>query len=396
MPSISEDEIQEIRNASIASAERLVPQTRPRWMLHMQAQFWRIMMRIGMLLHRLAPPRPPPPAFARTVQTTISSTNGHFVIQFYVPADYNTHKRLRDKKYPCVVNFHGGGFTLGKATDDGRWCKTVVDECQAVVASVDYRLAPEFPFPIAVEDGADAVKYIALHADDLNIDIDRIALSGFSSGANMCFTVPLCLENETIPVPTSSVPDHKASAATKTLASGQVVEVNASQHITLRAVVSWYPPTDYTLTREQRRATCAKGAAIDHQLPSVFTNLFDESYLHPPTMDLSNPLLSPGVAPPELLAELPNEIVLFTCEWDMLLSEGEKFKKRLEDEVGKTVHYQMIPNVPHGWDKAPNPIKPTAGVQEYYLHACRHLRRILKSSPSTVQSAEARRLSVVR
>lgn len=63
----------------------------------------------------------------------------------------------------------------------------------------------------------------------------------------------------------------------------------------------------------------------------------------------------------------------------MLLCEGEKFKERLiSEEIGKNVVYVMVEGVPHGWDKAPNPIKPTPGVKEHYLRACKELRRVFR------------------
>jgi len=127
---------------------------RPRWLLHIQAQIWRSLMAIGMFIHRLAPPRPPPPSFSRVLPTAISPRKGWVRIQFYVPKDYDHQKSLRKKKFPVVNNFHSGGFTLGTATDDDRWAQTVVEECGAVVASVDYRLAPEHPFPPPSKTGS--------------------------------------------------------------------------------------------------------------------------------------------------------------------------------------------------------------------------------------------------
>ncbi|OQO10768.1 hypothetical protein B0A48_04068 [Cryoendolithus antarcticus] len=430
---------------------------RSRWILHLHAQMWRYLMAIGMLLHRLAPPRPPKPDFVKTIPASISGIPGGIDLSFYLPSGYNRQKRAwhaepdgtdgsdeareaRQKRrtssvgaiaqnirrrssggrkwggYPVIVNFHGGGFTLGTSKDDARWCATVVDECDAVVVSVDYRLAPEHPFPTAVEDGADAVVWVHKHASDLGIDADKIALSGFSSGGNMAFTVPLRLWDERMGFPredeisrpgsplnpfisgessVSTTPSHTmtASSASKveiidpskpppklsaTPRKGlQVTQSELSNmDISIRAIVAWYPSCDYTLTRAQRRATTIRK---DQDLPAVFTDLFDESYLHPPdTISLDSPYLSPGLAPAALLrSALPQEIIMCTCEWDMLLGEGQAFHQRLiSEDIGKTVHYKMIPEVPHGWDKAPNPLKPTPGVREHYLGACTELRRI--------------------
>jgi hypothetical protein len=326
---------------------------RPRWVLHVQAQFWRVLMGLGMFFHRLAPPRPPKYNFKHTIPSTVSGTRGNIDLYFYVPMGYGTQKSLwkdrpasdddesvdKTKKktssvgslgsdlrsgsgskrwggYPVVLNFHGGGFTLGSPMDDARWCSTVVDECNAVVVAVDYRLAPEMPFPTAVEDGVDAVMWVHQHAEELGIDANKIALSGFSSGANMACTVPLRLYDELMGFPredetmrntasnsqnpfdtpessTSKLPQEASrvehldpstqpppplnrSPLTKYNVQVREDALKQVSDISLRAVVPWYPSLDYTRTREQRRATCSRK---DQELPALFTDLFDESYV---------------------------------------------------------------------------------------------------------------------
>ncbi|KAH0271060.1 alpha/beta-hydrolase, partial [Aureobasidium melanogenum] len=422
---------------STSSSKKTQAPTRPRWILHLQAQMWRFLMGIGMLLHRMAPPHPPKPSFKRSIKATVSSKPGAVDLHFYVPKDYEQHRRTNfaKKRYPCVINFHGGGFTLGSPSDDARWCGTVVDECGAVVVSVDYRLAPENPFPTAVEDGVDAVLYMADNADEFGIDENKIALSGFSSGANMAFTVPLRLydhqsefgriathhgaSSSMLSLPRSQdaassslsvdrIVRSRSHTVAPTLASLQkqqmtVKQVETVQTVSICAIVPWYPSCDYTQTREERRNTSVR---TDQDLPAIFTNLFDESYLHPPdTIPLDSPYLSPGIAPTDLLAEaLPQEIIMHTCQWDMLLAEGEKFRDRLLGKgINKSVHYKMIEGVPHGWDKAPNPLKPTPGVKEHYLNATNHLRRIFaKQGGSAPEDAtiggvagEGRRMSTL-
>ncbi|KAH7070199.1 Alpha/Beta hydrolase protein [Paraphoma chrysanthemicola] len=409
-----------------------MPGDRPRWMLHVQAQFWRVLMGIGMMLHKLARPRPPKPAFYKDIDATVSPLKGKFKLNFYVPKDYKRQKKLKgNKRYPVVVNFHGGGFVLGTAKDDARWCGVVVEQVGAVVVSVDYRLAPELPFPTAVEDGADAILYLAQNADELMLDPDRFAVSGFSSGGNMSFTVPLCLQGELFDRTPSgapiidgragNVPDavvkpppamflspdtpnssrlplvrqksrldriamlRQTGASSLSLVSSykdnsangavSVMTEGSSAVVKIRGIVSFYPPTDYTQTRAQRRATCSR---TDQQLPAVFTELFDDSYLQPPSLDLAHPWLSPGVAPARMLEALPDDIVLFCCEWDMLLAEGKRFRDRLQNDLGKRVHWHEIPGVPHGWDKAPNPLRESPGAREQYMVACKELKRMFE------------------
>lgn len=430
------------------------PKGRPRWVLHLQATFWRVLMGLGMLFHKLAPPRPPKPDFTREIPSTISGKPGNITLHFYVPKDWQTQRRLWEHRpeaafrddvdllegedeedarppkstarrvstalstisqsvkgkgrsarrwggYPVIINFHGGGFTLGKATDDARWCGTVVDECNAVVISVDYRLAPEYPFPVAVEDGADAVLWVHENAEEIGVDREKIALSGFSSGGNMVFSVPLRLydemtgfareeiltaqnstkkqEEHAAYAEPAMVPDSASSSSTKvppearpdvvtinpddptppdpnlTTKTDAKVDLRPIPDIHIRCIIPWYPSLDYTRTREDRRATSRRK---DQDLPALFTDLFDESYLHPPDkVNLNSPYLSPGIAPTELLKYgLPEEVIMHTCEFDMLLDEGEAFRDRLtSDPLNKKVTYRMVEGVPHGWDKAPNP-----------------------------------------
>jgi len=81
-----------------------------------------------------------------------------------------------------------------------------------------------------------------------------------------------------------------------------------------------------------------------------------------------------------MLHGLPDDIIMFCCEWDMLLAEGERFRDRLQNDIHKKVMYSMVPGVPHGWDKAPNPLRRTPGVQKYYLQACKELKRIFSEA----------------
>jgi acetyl esterase/lipase len=310
-------------------------------------------MNIGMYLHKLAWPRPPPPSFIRRIPATVSPYPGEFDLYFYTPAGYP--KNNGDRPYPVVVNFHGGGFTIGDATDDCRWARAVNENVNAVLVSVNYRLAPEKPFPTAVEDGVDAVMYLVAHADELNLDPDRIAFSGFSAGGNMSFTVPLRLRDE--------LRKREGQKTEQALPSGEVLapapdqRSNAS-HIEKKegrivSIIAWYPPADYTHSRASRKASNVR---LDKELPSFFTDLFDASYLYPPNEVVrSSPYLSPGVAPQDMLKGLPDDIVIYTCEFDELLAEGERLRDRLKNELGKNVRYYMIEGVPHAWDKSPNP-----------------------------------------
>ncbi len=382
-------------------------------------------MAIGMRFHHLADPRPPRPNFKVVIPSRLSAIGGTFKLVFYVPDTYFSSPDRH--RFPCVVNFHGGGFTLGTGTDDARWASTVIRNVGAVFVSVEYRLAPEYPFSVGVEDGTDALIYLASHAEELRLDPHRMALSGFSAGGNFAFTVPLMLHDLKNDVgkrtlnadntgPSSSGPDrYGASSSSLHLPRPNPIQAESSSSIlklsdlvptqleidqkvpdlTLKAIVSFYPPTDFRQTREEKRAT---NPCPEKNLPPMLTNLFDESYIHPSAaIDLTDPYLSPAAASDALLrAAYPNDIVLYTCEYDMLNVEGVAFGERLQSSsVGKTVHGGLVKEVPHAFDKKPNPLHFPKSADRCYAEACAELRRVFGGSVSIEERRQLGKIETV-
>lgn len=327
----------------------------PRWLLGIEARIWRFLGQIGFYLHTFAHPSPKPPSFIRQFPTTIFASGEPAILElaFYVPEDYALRMK-EGKTYPAVVNLHGGGFTMGTAKDDGRWAAMVVNEVDAVFVSVEYRLAPQFPFPTAVEDGVEALLYLGANAENFGIDPEKMALSGFSAGGNMAFTIPLRLQTYLQSIK-NEIQSKSVSGSLPTPPLPQIV-----------SVVAWYPNVDNRLTREERRAACVRP---DKTLPPILTNLFDESYM-PELNSKMSPFVSPAAASDEeLVTALPNNIAMYLCEWDMLLQEGELFAKRLK-ELGKRVHCVMIKEKRHAFDKSPYPFSVDPDVKLHYAEAC--------------------------
>ena len=90
-----------------------------------------------------------------------------------------------DAPMPAVVQIHGGGFILGTIDMSDASCDRIAAEDQAVVVSVDYRLAPEDPFPAGVEDCYAALVWVHDNADELGVDRTRIAIAGQSAGGGL-------------------------------------------------------------------------------------------------------------------------------------------------------------------------------------------------------------------
>ncbi|GAB3887116.1 alpha/beta hydrolase [Kibdelosporangium lantanae] len=93
--------------------------------------------------------------------------------------------RVGDRPMPALLYLHGGGFVLGSVElSDGKAARYAV-EADLVVVSVDYRLAPEHPFPAGTEDAYAALEWLAANADALGVAADRIAVGGNSAGAGI-------------------------------------------------------------------------------------------------------------------------------------------------------------------------------------------------------------------
>ncbi|KAI9738704.1 MAG: hypothetical protein M1834_008209 [Cirrosporium novae-zelandiae] len=332
----------------------------PRWVLRLQAIWWRVLMRIGMFFHRLPIPRPTKPSFVRHFSATLSAPAANVDLYFYVPKDYTALEKS-GKKWRPVVNFHGGGFTLGSPTDDGRWARAVLEEVEDVVfISVAYRLAPEYPFPAAVDDGVEALLWLSAHAEEYNLDMSAVALTGFSAGANLTFTVPLRLHA------------YVQSSSYTTKSHDAFEALNHMKMPKIKSIVAFYPALDFTMTRDERRATCCRPELT---LSPSLANLFDNSYMSTPD-DKFSVHLSPATATDEELRMLPNNVSMILCEYDMLMSEGKVFAKRLE-RLGKTVTCEVVEKVRHAWDRSPNPFQVHKAVDIQYRNACSEMAKAL-------------------
>jgi len=99
------------------------------------------------------------------------------------------------KALPAVVYFHGGGFFKGSIESHDRPLRQLANLSGVVIISVDYRLAPEYPFPNGLNDCIDTTEWIRNHADDLGIDNNRIAVAGDSAGGTLAAGVAAKLKN---------------------------------------------------------------------------------------------------------------------------------------------------------------------------------------------------------
>lgn len=125
--------------------------------------------------------RDPPPVGA-TDDGTIPGPDGDLPVRVYRPEGPGP--------YPTLLFFHGGGFVFGSIASDDGFCRRLTRATGAVVVSVEYRLAPEHPFPAAVEDTYAALEWAAENPDRLAAD-GHLAVAGDSAGGNLAAVVAL-------------------------------------------------------------------------------------------------------------------------------------------------------------------------------------------------------------
>lgn len=285
-----------------------------------------------------------------------------------------------DSRRPAVINFHGGGFVLGQGTDDGRWAMAVMQALGAVVFSVEYRLAPSYPFPTPVEDCADAILQVRRRADEFWIDPDKIILSGFSAGGTLALASWVLLADYkrwgyTVP-PDPSLTQDTSKVTVTTPDGGTDTEQDKEDPNVPRpaGLMLFYPLLDWTMSRPRKRLTCSKP---EMTLPRSLTDIFDAAYIYPPEeikSQLDNPLLSPGLMPDDLIDKLP-PVQLCLCEYDMLLAEGKRFAERVQGR-GKELGYRVVKEAKHAWDK-PLPFSPPESMGVEYAEAVRAMARWL-------------------
>jgi acetyl esterase len=131
---------------------------------------------------------------AHVEDRTIDAGGQPLPIRIYRPVGVSTDSA------PALVFYHGGGFVLGGLSSHDRDCRALANRGQCVVIAIDYRLAPEHPFPAAADDAVAAFEYVVAHAGELGVDRDHLAVGGDSAGGNLAAVVALHARDAAIPL----------------------------------------------------------------------------------------------------------------------------------------------------------------------------------------------------
>ena len=191
---------------------------------------------------------------------------------------------------PVLVYLHGGGWTIGSVETHDHTCRSLANGSGAVVVSVEYRLAPEHPYPAALDDCEAAVRWVADQAGELGVDPGRLAVGGDSAGGNLAAVLAQRLRDGGPPI---------------------------------RFQLLIYPAVDMTLAHPSIEEN-----AEGYFLTKNAMIWFGHNYLGGVDVDLTDALVSPLLAPPEALAGLPPALVI-TAEYDPLRDEGEAYAAAL-------------------------------------------------------------------
>lgn len=236
---------------------------------------------------------------------TMPGHGGHaLAVRVYTPLNATADSTARPALLPGLVYFHGGGLVAGTLDTHDSIARALSHAAACRVVSVDYRLAPEHPFPAALDDALAAVVHIGAHAADFGIDGARLGICGDSAGGTLA------------------------------AATAQAVARLGSPRLALQVLIC--PILDYSRStpskRELARGYLVDQATLDHDL----------LYYAPPGTDPADPRISPLRALD--VAGLPRTLI-HTAEFDPLRDEGRDYFERLtraHAEVSYTCHPGMI------------------------------------------------------
>lgn len=234
----------------------------------------------------------------------VAGENGPIRVLKYLPT--------KPGKHPVHVNLHGGGWTMGIAEMDNHWCRKVADETESAVISIDYAKAPEHPFPAALHQIRDVVLSLST---DPNLDLSRLTIGGYSSGGNLAISYVLyCLQNQ-LALPVLCLPV--------------------------------YSVTDLSIPYTEKLNAISEKAKAK-SIPVWLMDTFLNSY----TTDYKNMLVSPSLAPAELLAQFPRTVIL-NGALDALHIEADNLAQLLSDN-GVAVTHRLYEGAVHGFAQEEN------------------------------------------
>ena len=243
----------------------------------------------------------PPPEVAAAIDGTLPVPGAAIKFRRYRPLG------VEGAALPTLIYYHGGGWVIGNIETHDSTCRRIANKSRCQVISIDYRLAPEHPFPTPTEDSLAAFRYIRDNAAEFEADRARLAVGGDSAGGNI-----------------SAVICQACKQAGEAMPAFQMLI---------------YPATDARRNTESHRLF-GDGYFLTQELIGWFWKAY-----RPAGTDLTDLRLSPLLA--EDVSGLPPAFVL-TAGFDPLRDEGRAYADRLIDAGVKTT-YVNYPGTIHGF-----------------------------------------------
>lgn len=246
---------------------------------------------------------------------------------------------LAGDRPPVHVHLHGGGFVMANPRQDDFLTTYIAAEVGAVVVSVDYSTAPQVRFPVAEEQAADVLSWVAGVGDDLGWDGTRITIGGISAGAKLAISALQLARRAGGP--------------------------------TARAAVVLVPPVDLSVSPEDLRSPLAEPMIDSRMLHVVHGTYFVDASRR------TDPLASPARDPH--VAEALPPLLVITGEHDTLTPAATDFVRRLRAQ-GATVTHHDLPGVDHDLGTAGN--DPDGALPDVLEPIGSHLLRHLAGPPA--------------
>ena len=260
----------------------------------------------------------PPDAVAERRDFSVAGPAGPIPLRSYRPQG-----AAADAVLPCLVYMHGGGWVFGDLVSHDALCCRLANGAGCAVIAIDYRLAPEHPFPAAIDDCAAALRAIAAEAASLRIDPERLAIGGDSAGGNLAAVLAQMGRDGSAPVP--------------------VVQLLI------------YPVVDIDKTLEDYGPDTA-GMVI-----SGATMVYFRDHYTPLAADRQDWRTSPQKR--ASLAGLAPAVVL-TCGHDPLAPEGQRYAERLAEDGVRVTHLHLADQT-HGMVTMTRAIRSATAVQDF-------------------------------
>ncbi|RHW37424.1 alpha/beta hydrolase [Lysinibacillus yapensis] len=247
-----------------------------------------------------APPQQNLPSIHRTEDRLITAKDGEDIrLRIYTPEG--------EGPFPALLYFHGGGWVIGSVEMFDAANRLVATEGNVVVVSVDYRLAPEYPYPTPIEDCYAALEWVAANAAEINVDSSNISVGGDSAGGNL-----------------------------STVIAKKALDQNGPE---IQSQILIYPVTNLEFDTDSYNEF-AEGFGLDRDLMKWFGIHYvgDEKLYKEPDV---SPLKY------ESVQGLP-PVIIIAAENDVLKDEGIAYAEKLRQD-GVSVQYETIPGVIHGF-----------------------------------------------